>query len=261
MKDWHIHSTFSDSSRSVEEIIECAKQKGCTSISITDHDTTEGTRIALKYNTKDFEVIPGIEISAWDNVLEKEIHILGYSFDLNANNIRRLCENTLKQRKEIAHKQVEILQNLGYEITMNDVYKNQGHSTTIYKQHILKVLIEQGITDEYYGTLYKTLFKNKGPCQFKVELPSVEDAIACIHEDGGKAILAHPFNSQCIDMVNRYDAMDIDGIETYHSSHSIKEQSVCHEIANHYNWIETGGSDNHGKYGNEPEIGSRVRKV
>lgn len=260
-KDWHIHSSYSDSSRSIEEIIAISKIRGCNSISITDHDTFEGTLEALKHNDSEMEVITGIEISTWDRTLNREIHILGYHFNLEATKIKQLCENTLKQRKEIAYKQVEVLKNLGYDISMNDVYQNQKNSTTIYKQHILKVLIEKEVTDQYYGAFYKTMFKNGGPCLMKLELPSIEDAINAIHQDGGIAVLAHPFNSQCIKEIHRYHQLGIDGIETYHSSHNQKEVAICHELALQYKLIETGGSDNHGEYGNEPEIGTCIKQI
>lgn len=259
MKDWHIHSDYSDSSRTVEQIIQIAKEVGCTSISITDHDSVDGTQDAMKYKSDEFNVISGIEISAWDNKISKEIHILGYNFNLDAKHINALCEYTIKQRKDIAFQQVEILNNLGYDVSMNEVYENQKNSKTIYKQHILKILIEKGITDQYYGDFYKMMFKNNGPCQFKISLPSVEYAIESIHRDNGIAILAHPFNSKCIDEIQRYKEMGIDGIETNHSSQNAKERIVCHNIAIQYDLIETGGSDNHGEYGNEPEIGSGLK--
>ncbi|MCR5766356.1 MAG: PHP domain-containing protein [Treponema sp.] len=62
--DLHIHSTYSDGSFSVEEIIKNAKNIGLTTISITDHDTIEQIPDCITFGKKyDITVIPGIELS------------------------------------------------------------------------------------------------------------------------------------------------------------------------------------------------------
>lgn len=62
--DLHIHSTYSlDSLNAVEEVIKAAKQKGLDGIAVTDHNTFEGSRHALRQNKSDLLIIPGAEYS------------------------------------------------------------------------------------------------------------------------------------------------------------------------------------------------------
>ena len=57
----HVHTNYSDSSGTVEEVIKTAKEKGLNGIAITDHDTLEGAKVAM--NMQDgVIVIQGEEI-------------------------------------------------------------------------------------------------------------------------------------------------------------------------------------------------------
>jgi predicted metal-dependent phosphoesterase TrpH len=61
--DLHVHTNFSrDGESSVEEVLRRAEAVGLDAIAITDHDTVEGARYALQFDSSVI-VIPGIEIS------------------------------------------------------------------------------------------------------------------------------------------------------------------------------------------------------
>lgn len=59
--DLHVHTWYSDSSGSVEDVIKAAKRKGLDGLAITDHDIIEGSKEALRMGT-DLLIIPGEEI-------------------------------------------------------------------------------------------------------------------------------------------------------------------------------------------------------
>lgn len=62
--DLHIHSMYSvDSDSSIQAIISMAKGRGLDGISITDHNSLEGSKQALKLNNTDLLIIPGAEYS------------------------------------------------------------------------------------------------------------------------------------------------------------------------------------------------------
>lgn len=71
----HVHSDFSDGRDSVENILRTAVEKKIDLISITDHDTIEGSLSAIELVSEEkipIIVIPGIEIST------KSGHLLAY---------------------------------------------------------------------------------------------------------------------------------------------------------------------------------------
>ena len=62
--DLHTHSKYSaDGFLEPEKIVETAMRKGLSGIAITDHNTINGALKAKKYETNDFKVICGSEIS------------------------------------------------------------------------------------------------------------------------------------------------------------------------------------------------------
>lgn len=89
--DLHLHSMYSDDATgSPKDIIKFVKKKGLDGISITDHNTIEGSLKALKLAPKNFTVVPGVEISTLDG------HILG--LDIKENISRSLSiEETVER--------------------------------------------------------------------------------------------------------------------------------------------------------------------
>jgi hypothetical protein len=68
--DLHLHSQYSeDGNGSPAEIIKSLKKRALQGMSITDHNTLEGSLKAMKIAPKDFIVIPGVEISTLDGHL------------------------------------------------------------------------------------------------------------------------------------------------------------------------------------------------
>ena len=62
--DLHTHTKYSsDGILEPEKIVEIARRKGLSGIAITDHNTIKGSLKAKKYETDDFQVICGSEIS------------------------------------------------------------------------------------------------------------------------------------------------------------------------------------------------------
>lgn len=250
--DLHIHSTYSDGSYSVEDIIKEAQRKQLTWYSICDHDTFAAYD---NLSTWPKGLLMGIEISAHDDLHGKDVHILAYGMKERVH-IEKLCGYTLKNMEKIAKWQVKQLIENGYDITWEEVKRKAEPSISVYKQHIMQVLIDHGYATEIYGEEYHQLFKNKGICMHKKEYPKVEDVIEAIHQDQGVAILAHPRLSRVEALISHFIRLGVDGIETWHSSQSEDaiRYSHCFALANQL--LEVGGSDCHGKYGKEPEIGN-----
>lgn len=68
--DIHVHTCYSDGVNTPEEVVRYAKRIGLDGVAFTDHNVVEGSVKALRYNSGDFIVIPGLEVSS------EEGHIL-----------------------------------------------------------------------------------------------------------------------------------------------------------------------------------------
>ena len=68
--DLHIHSQYSeDGVGTPNEIMKLVQKKGLHGMAVTDHNSIKGSLEALKLKSKDFVIIPGLEISTQDGHL------------------------------------------------------------------------------------------------------------------------------------------------------------------------------------------------
>ena len=78
--DLHVHTTLSDGSLGVEDVIAQAKRIGLDFISITDHDTMSSiSRAKVLGDRYGIQAIPGVELTAWDKTRGRKVHILCYA--------------------------------------------------------------------------------------------------------------------------------------------------------------------------------------
>ena len=257
--DLHVHSHYSDGFSSVKELFEMASHKGLTHLSLVDHDTIRGIESAQIAGEKHgITVIPGIEISAYDFLRNRKVHILGYSFDKNATHIQELCEPLLTRRHENSLWQIEQLRKYQFDIEVEDVAEIVKMSGVIYKQHIMECLTNADFNTDAYRQLYKKLFKGNGICARDIEYVDAISAVKAIKADNGYAVLAHPGQLDSFDIIPDLVKNRLDGIERNHTDHSEEDRQRVEQYANEYSLFQTGGSDFHGRYGNSVEIGDEL---
>jgi len=256
LADLHIHSRYSDGSYTLEEAFALAKKKHLTHLSFVDHDTTEGCIPAQAMGKRiGIQAISGVEISAYDFEKNRKIHLLGYNFSLPAPHIEELCTPIREARHENTLRQLKIIQDLGYPVSLSEVQARAYPSQILYKQHIMLVLMDKGITDGIYSSLYKELFKNGGPASGDILYAEVFDALSAILKDGGKAVLAHPGQQDSFDLVPALAKRGLWGIELHHEDHSKADRKRILDLAKTYGLKLTGGSDDHGSFGSLHPIG------
>lgn len=253
MIDLHIHTTFSDGTCSPEEVVRIAKEKGLFAIAVTDHDTTDGVKIALKKGQEmGIEVISGVEISA---DFEIEMHILGLFIDVDNVFLQDKLKILEVFRKERNPKIIKKLRKMGYDISMEDV-ERVASGEVIGRPHIARVLVQKGYFDSTKAVFEKLLGFGK-PAYVKKEKLKPYEAIRAIKEANGIAILAHPHKYLYLDegpenVFEELKEYGLDGLEVYHSDHTDKETRELLEIAKKLDLVISGGSDFHGA--NKPDI-------
>jgi len=256
--DLHVHSRLSDGSLTIAELFSEAELAGLSFLSVTDHDTTLGAQECLALGEeRGIKAIPGIEISAYDRKRGRKAHILGYAYDLPANSLEGLCGPTLAARDEMTRRQIGILADAGYPISIREVEDEAGASTALYKQHLMAVLSRKGIADGIDGKEYVNLFKRGGVCSLEIEYPDVFDALKAVHADGGVAVLAHPGQLDSWELLDELADAGLDGVEAFHPDHGLFDRCRVFAAAiDHSRLILTGGSDFHGEYGRIPGLGA-----
>ena len=140
--DLHLHTTASDGMKTPTEIVRYAKAKGLQAIAITDHDTIEGLEEGLSEGKRiGLEVIPGIEISAEHS--PGSMHLLGFFIDIHHPLLNDRLEYLQKARAERNPKIVEKLNQLGIDVSYEEVLKASGGGQ-VGRPHVAQVLFRNG---------------------------------------------------------------------------------------------------------------------
>lgn len=245
--DLHIHSTVSDGSNTIGQIIGMAKDKGLDVIAITDHDTM--SHITQIPTDTDIKVIAGVEISSVHSKTNTRAHVLGYNIQ-KPEIITVLTQSSLEARNKNSEKQAEILINAGFWIDMDKLARADGKY--LYKQHIMDWLVTTGQAPDMFGNFYQKTFKQGGICAFDIDYTDVFDAVKAIKEAGGLAVLAHPGQQQNFWLIPELVNLKLDGLELNHHTSSPKDKKIIIDHANQYKLFLSGGSDFHGKYEPQP---------
>ncbi|MEJ2136922.1 MAG: PHP domain-containing protein [Desulfofustis sp.] len=248
MIDLHLHSTFSDGTYSPEALVRMAKTAGLKAISITDHDTVDGTGEALAAGEKHgVRVVSGVELSVFLD--DFHFHLLGYHFNWRDEGLSTKLDVLQKSRTRRNSVIIANLQNLGLDITAGELQEISSSGQT-GRPHIARLLVDKKIVRDIDQAFALYLRKGK-PGYARRFIYHVEEAIALMHDSGGCAVLAHPAQiSRSIplldDLLGHLRALGLDGVETYYPTQkgsffrSLRKIAAAHEL------FETGGSDYHG---------------
>lgn len=251
--DLHIHTKLSDGTMGIDDIVILAKNSGVTTISITDHDCLAGTvRAEMIGNRYGVNVIPGVEFSATDSKRKSKVHILCYLPD-TPERLEGLCKSNSLLRKRAGVLMVKKVANK-FPVSEEFILKSAQGSTNIFKQHILKALMECGYTTEIFGELHKKLFSKESPMNVSMEptYPEPAEIIKAIHEAGGIAILAHPGFYNNFELFEELIPLGLDGVEVWHPENTVPQQEMLMNIAKKHGLLMTGGSDFHGSFNAKP---------
>ncbi len=263
MIDLHLHSTYSDGTFSPIELVRMASAKGISAVSITDHDTVDGTEDALREgSTCGVRVIPGVELSVYHD--DVHFHLLGYNFDHTfsglRNGLRLLQESRNERNRQILVK----LQNLGIALYESELLAFSAVGQT-GRPHIAQLLVKKNVVKTINQAF--TDYLRKGACAYTSRfIFTAQEAISLIHDAGGLAVLAHPVQiAQSIDSLRGVLSIlvgyGLDGIEVIYPSQNRSFRKKLGLIAAAYGLLETGGSDYHGdiRYGTSIAGGKDVR--
>ena len=256
LTDLHTHTTVSDGSMLPAELMKYAKHKGLKAIAITDHDTTDGLYEAVQEGKRiGLEVIPGIEISA---DFSPEMHILGYFPNGDYSGISGILVDLRSKREERNPRIVNKLNELGLGISMEEVLAKSSGGVT-GRPHIAKVLIEKGYVHSLEEAFDKYLASGR-PAYFKKDKLTPRQCIGEISAAGGLPVLAHP-----IYLRMEYEQLDallaelvqsgLKGVEAYYVDNTPQQTGMLLKLAEKHRLLVTGGSDFHGSFKPEIDIG------
>lgn len=246
-----MHTTISDGSDSIEQILENVKSAGIGIFSVTDHDSIKSAGI-MKSILRDGDplFIPGVEFSCRDEF--GKYHILGYGYDPENEALKNVVDYGHSLRMKKVTERLDFLKSeFGFCFKQEDI-KNLLSLDNPGKPHIGNLMVKYGFAaskeraiDDYINRIH-----------FKSEYVRPGEAISGILAAGGIPVLAHPFygsGDELIvgkDMEERLERLikfGLRGIEAFYSGFSDKLQKAALSLAKEYDLLITAGSDYHGK--------------
>lgn len=246
--DLHTHSTASDGTMHPADLVKYAHRKGLSALALTDHDTIEGIGAAVAAgDVLGIEVVPGLELSV--KYRDHNIHLLGYLFDPQNEELRVALDRLQTGRRERNRKIILNLNRLGCSIQFNELQQSAGPGQN-GRPHIARLMIEKkcvGTMDE----AFEKYLGHDGLAYASRFVYGAGEAISLIQNAGGIAVLAHPLQlERSVDdlphFVQQLRELGLDGIEAYYPNHSRQFRKHLISLAEKLSLVVTGGSDFHG---------------
>lgn len=251
--DLHVHTTKSDGSFNVQQVINAASHLGVGCIAITDHDRIDVRFSSIQNDLQcGIRVIQGVEFSCYDLKRNRKVHILCYEPPLS-DSLRRICDTTQRNRLRAGEQMAKRILSK-YSISAEKIAAYSADSQCIYKQHLMHALVDAGYACEIYGDLYQALFgSGADSCAVPIEYPDVYTVLQAIHAAGGFAALAHPRVYDTFDLFNELISQNmLDGVEVWHPKNHKGDSEFLLQAALDHHLIPLGGSDFHGIYNSAP---------
>ena len=263
--DLHVHTTYSDASETIYQVLEKAKKKRLKYIAITDHDTC----INLE-NKEELEFYYGIKIVTGIELTTnyKRVHILGLGLKKDKLKVvEKVAKNYQRlQIEAVALKANKLIED-GVNLTMSEIY-SFAKNGWLTQNSIARAMISKNMVSSYEEADAKYFYKGS-PYKAPVIAISIEEAIDLIKFANGVPVLAHPwfsrFSRELDEMekeIQRIVSLGIEGIETYYGKNTKEQDKYIAMLAEKYNLFKTAGSDYHaqpkrdklGMYLNDTEI-------
>lgn len=246
--DLHTHSTASDGQYSPAALVRLAKERGIETLALTDHDTLDGLDEAiLAGGEASVRVLRGIELSAKEY---RGLHILGYCVSPDAPGLRELCAEMKRSRNERKHRIIAFLCEKGVEISLAEVEELAGGGI-IGRPHFALAMVRRGYVETTAEAFDRYLATDEYH-RIERQKPDARACVDAIHSAGGKASLAHPYQTGLAgdaldELVRKLAGYGLDAIECWYPRHTLQQREFYLSLAQKYHLHVTGGSDFHGE--------------
>ncbi len=261
MIDLHMHTTYSDGTFPVIDVLRMCEEKHLSVISITDHNTCEAYFEMERMNVKDFykgHIVVGIELNT--RVAGVPIEILGYNYDYNI--MKDLLKDIYISSEE--HNRIEfnrLIDNCHKAgIILDDDIAERFDPNSFASVTILRSIMKYDenrtkINERSWGSIrdfYRDYMSNPNTPLFVDTsdlVPDLDTAIDLVKKSGGLVFVPHIYEYR----ENTPKVIEgllqngrIDGFECYYTTFTPEQHEEILQITKEHNLLMSGGSDFHG---------------
>ena len=248
--DLHTHSSSSDGSDSPTELVRKADAIKLGGIALTDHDSLDGIQEFMDAEaSNELTRVPGLEIST--EYETKEVHILGYFVPLDSKYLNENLEFLRKSRHERLPKMIRKFNDLGVDITIEELYEDLEGVASPGRPHVAQLLIKKGVVETTLEAFQKYLASDKPAYVKKARMDTIE-AVNLLRSVGAVPVLAHPLTVKVEDLRSFAETLmnaGLMGIEVEYDYSFMglhRTSDEVREVIHDLDILHTGGSDYHG---------------
>ncbi len=195
--DIHSHSSNSDGTWDVPDLLKEAERLGLEYYAVTDHDTLKGSEEALQYSHLfSGKLLLGMEIST--KVLGRTTHLLAFFPQISREDIPEIHEVLDKIQNSRYHRMVSMVEKgrrVGLDISIEEVIeearKDGGSIEIIARPHLARVLVNKGIAEHMDHAFDNWVGEGK-PLHAERFTLDYKQWIDLVKKNNGIVVWAHP---------------------------------------------------------------------
>ncbi|MGZ3582205.1 MAG: PHP domain-containing protein [Ktedonobacterales bacterium] len=244
--DLQMHTTFSDGTWTLEQLLDHVAGEQFGLVAITDHDRLDtAATIQRLAREKRVAVLPAVEISAWWK--EEPVDVLCYGFASEDNELRVVADDNARRQRENTLEVCANLRGKGIVVPEGDALEALLEEPSTQQPHTLAAFLRQhGI-----GTGEPSAGKLMTDAGFAWATTDIAAVVEAAHRSRAVCLIAHPgrdgyvrFDDTLLDELRR--SVPIDGFEAYYPAHTDEQTAMYVAYADRHGLLTSSGSDSHG---------------
>ncbi|HVC72120.1 MAG TPA: PHP domain-containing protein [Acidimicrobiales bacterium] len=268
MIDLHTHSTESDGSEPPGSIPQRAAAAGCSALALTDHDSLDGLAEARAAADRvGVTLVPGCEVScrkppppAGGQPIAGGVHVLVYFVEPGEGPLQDELRNLRRDRAARNARLRQRLAELGVPVDYDAMVADAGAEAGLGRPHFARALVRSGAAEDIDDAFDRFLADGRAAYVPKARL-SPSDVARLATASGGVAVLAHPLTlgldpSALERLVAELAGAGLAGIEAIYGRYSTEQRRGLKRMATRCGVVATGGSDYHGSFKPDLEVGT-----
>ena len=189
--DLHTHSRASDGTQTPAELVRAAAAAGLDAVAITDHDTADGwEEAAVTAVEVGISLVRGMEISTRHG--GRGVHLLAYLPDPTYPPLAAELDRILDGRDSRVPAMLDLLQDLGIEVTIDDVRRAAGGAAATGRPHVADALVSLGVVG-HRDEAFERFLDTGRPAYVNRYAAPLAETIELVAAAGGVTVLAHPW--------------------------------------------------------------------